>query len=46
MDTRDAKEGAISVRRSPVESREMSEDAAMLTGNDRTRGVDEKCENR
>jgi hypothetical protein len=46
MDTRDAKEGAISVRRSLVESREMWEDAAMLTGNDRTRRVDEKCENR
>jgi hypothetical protein len=39
MDTRDAREGAISVRRSLVESREMSEDAAMLAGNDRTRRV-------
>ncbi len=46
MDTRDAKEVPINVRRSLVESREMSEDAAMLTGNDRTRRVDEKCENR
>ncbi len=45
MDTRDAKEGAISVRRSLVESGEMSEDAAMLTGNDRTRRVEQKCEN-
>ncbi len=46
MDTRDAKEGAISVRRPLVESREMWDDAAMLTGNDRTRRVEEKCENR
>ena len=46
MDTRDAKEGTTSVRRSLVESTEMSEDAAMLSGNYRTRRVDEKCENR
>jgi hypothetical protein len=46
MDTRDAKEVTINVRRSLVESREMWEDAAMLTGSDRTRRVDEKCENR
>ena len=46
MDTRDAKQGAISVRRALVESPEMSEDAAMLIGDNRTRRVDEKCENR
>jgi hypothetical protein len=43
--TQETKERVIRVRRSPVESRERSEDAAMLTGNDHTRRVDEKCEN-
>jgi len=46
MDTRDAKEVPISVRRSLFESREMSEDTAMLAGNDRTRRVEQRCENR